>query len=83
MSFTNASVGSSLPPSSPPQPFSDFDDVDEEPMIADEIPDLEEDEEGEGIYSKNSVSWKTDPIFRSVWAEHGPRLYPESRRGCI
>lgn len=41
-------VGSSLPPSSPPQPFSDFDDIDEEPLIANEIPDLEEDEEGEG-----------------------------------
>ena len=28
-------------------PFSDF-DVDEEPLIVDEIPDLEEEEEGEG-----------------------------------
>ncbi|CCG83554.1 DNA replication licensing factor mcm2 [Taphrina deformans PYCC 5710] len=44
------SVGSSLPPSSPPQPFSDFDDVDEEPLIADEIPDLEEEEEGEDLF---------------------------------
>ncbi|BFZ58055.1 MCM DNA helicase complex subunit [Savitreella phatthalungensis] len=43
-------LASSLPPSSPPMPFSDFDDAVDEAFINDEIPDLDEagDEESDG-----------------------------------
>lgn len=66
------SAGSSLPPSSPPQPFSDFNEDVDEVLIEDEIPDLQEDEEGEG-----KKLWETRTDMRFIWPQHGPRLHTE------